>query len=292
MTNETLTDDRLPTRFDGGPRFRIRPNRFGREGIRAVREAWRFMRADAVFVSYPKSGRTWVRAMISRVYQRRYGLPDGLLLEFDDFHRRNAEIPRILFTHDGDASRKPEEFGHDRTRYASKKTVFLARNPLDVVVSRYYHARFRGHHFSYGHELDDFVWKPNGGLASIVSFLNAWHQARQSIDRFLLLRYEDFHARPVETLGRLMSFLGLEASEDELCEAVAFTAFEQLKEKEASGYYKSSRLRPRDPGNPDSFKVRSGKVGGYLESFPPDMIRRMEDFVRSNLTDAYGYLRA
>ena len=31
--------------------------------------------ADIVFVSFGKSGRTWLRVMVSRLYQQMYGLP-------------------------------------------------------------------------------------------------------------------------------------------------------------------------------------------------------------------------
>ena len=62
---------------------------------------WRRVHAaDAVIVSFGKSGRTWLRVMISRLYQRRYGLREGELIEFDNFHKVDAAIPRVFFTHD------------------------------------------------------------------------------------------------------------------------------------------------------------------------------------------------
>jgi hypothetical protein len=55
---------------------------------------------EYVFASYGKSGRTWMRVMLSHHYQQTYALPERILMEFENFHRKNAEIPRIFFTHD------------------------------------------------------------------------------------------------------------------------------------------------------------------------------------------------
>ncbi len=56
--------------------------------------------ADIVFVSFGKSGRTWLRVMVSRLFQQMYGLPPHALIGFDNFHRMNNAIPRMFFTHD------------------------------------------------------------------------------------------------------------------------------------------------------------------------------------------------
>ncbi len=68
-----------------------------------------------------------------------------------------------------------------------------------------------------------------------------------------------------------------------------FASFENLKEKERTDYFKNSRLSPRDPADPDSFKVRRGKVGGYRDYFDAPERDRMEDFVRSRLSPCFGY---
>ena len=45
--------------------------------------------------SYPKSGNTWLKAMISRLYQMRYNLPESKLINTDEFALKNPEIPRL-----------------------------------------------------------------------------------------------------------------------------------------------------------------------------------------------------
>jgi alcohol sulfotransferase len=50
-----------------------------------------------------------------------------------------------------------------------------------------------------------------------------------------------------------------------------------------------SRLAPRDASNPDSYKVRRAKVGGYRDYFDDAQIAHMDEFVRSRLSASFGY---
>jgi len=49
---------------------------------RGKEEFWKYNHCEYVFASYGKSGRTWVRVMISRYYQLVYKLPDNILMGF------------------------------------------------------------------------------------------------------------------------------------------------------------------------------------------------------------------
>jgi hypothetical protein len=63
---------------------------------RGREDYWKFRRCDYVFASYGKSGRTWVRVMISRYFQLAHGLPDGILLGFDNFHKLDSSVPKTM----------------------------------------------------------------------------------------------------------------------------------------------------------------------------------------------------
>ena len=260
---------------------------------RYVRDELALYEADAVFISFPKSGRTWVRVMLSRLYQLRYALPEQTLLEFDNLHRINAEIPRILFTHDGDSMKRPYQLNADKRKYAGKKVVLLVRNPIDVVVSRYFHLRHRSrdrHRRAYGRmPIEEFVWAPVGCLPTVVAFMNDWDRARCVMPDLLILRYEDFWAEPERTLGKLACFLEVDSSAHDIKDAVEFAALENLRQREAAGFFPTARLGPRQAGNPESFKVRKGKVGGYRDYFSPEHAARLEVFVRTQLAPGFGY---
>ena len=48
-------------------------------------------------------------------------------------------------------------------------------------------------------------------------------------------------------------------------EALDFSRFENMQRLEAAGAFDSKILRPGDVRDPESFKVRRGKVGGYRD---------------------------
>ncbi len=263
--------------------------------FREHREARKARRCDVMVLSRAKSGRTWLRTMLSRLYQVGYGLSETQLLDFDNFHRKNAAIPRVFFTH---GRYLQERLGTTpwREEFRQKKLIFLVRNPCDVAVSEYFQSTRRASdHKVELYAIDrkasmyEFVMTSGMGLPAIVDYFNAWEPVVSKLPRTLVVRYEDMRARPEEALARIVAFLGAPFSEQQIAEAVEFASFENLKEKERTNYFKNSRLSPRDPADPDSFKVRRGKVGGYRDCFDGPQRDRMEDFVRTRLSLRFGY---
>ena len=102
---------------------------------RGREEMWKYRHCDYIFASYGKSGRTWVRVMISRYFQLVYKLPDNILMGFDNYHKLDARIPRIFFTHDNYLRGYTGNVDSKKDFY-DKKTVLLVRNPMDVAVSQ------------------------------------------------------------------------------------------------------------------------------------------------------------
>src|SRR4051812_7781780 len=143
---------------------------------RDLRDAAWLAEADAVIVSYPKSGRTFVRAMLARLFQRKFGIDERRLLEFPMLENAPAGVPRLLFTHAGDTMRSPEQIHLQAGAYADKKVVLIARHPGDIAVSRYHHLKHRSRDRARRRlaelPLDEFVWVGQGGIPSIVKFLN------------------------------------------------------------------------------------------------------------------------
>jgi uncharacterized membrane protein YkvA (DUF1232 family) len=256
---------------------------------RDLRDAARLAEADAVLVSFPKSGRTFVRAMLARLYQRRFGVDERKLLEFPLLRRAPSGAPRLLFTHAGDAMRRPDEIRIDRFRYARAKLVLLARHPADVAVSRYYHLKHRSRdparHQLAEQPLEDFIWTDQGGIPSVATFLNTF----AAIPGVTIIHYGDFIERPEETLRKLAMAIGLEVGDDDIADAADFARLPNLRKREREGYFLSPRLR-RVPGDDaNSGKVRNGKVGGYREELTDGTVAQIDAFVRDNLDPRLGF---
>lgn len=273
---------------------RIRAERW----LRGREEAWKLARADGVIVSYGKSGRTWLRVLLSRYWQLRCGLPDSLMLGFDNFHRRDPRAPKLFFTHDN-YLRDYTGNRDDKRDFYNSRVVLLVRDPRDVAVSQFFQWKYRmrpgkkdlNEYPPHGAEVSmfDFV-TGSAGIPKIVSWMNGWARELPRIRELHLLRYEDLRADTAGELARLLRFLGEEPTEDELADCVAFASVENMRKLEERRVFwlSGSRLVPKDRSNPDSYKVRRAKVGGWRDYFEDPEIRVIDGMVR-DLDPVFGY---
>jgi hypothetical protein len=269
-----------------------------RQGIRAlfgrlkkvIKRRRKLVAADVVIVSHAKSGRTWLATMISHVYHRRHGIAESELIQFDNFHRLDSRVPRILFSHDNrkDESRTPL-FTPDGLR--RQKVVLLVRDPCDVAVSAYFQSfRDARKGLGPGHAgRDVFDYVIGYKLPLVLKFLRRWHDQLGRLDQVLVVRYEDLRTQAARELARVMTFIDGAADPDDIEAAVAFASFEQMKQKEATNFFKSDKLRPGDSGDPQSFKVRKGRVGGFRDHFTEEQLAEIEDMVAAAGLTAFGY---
>jgi hypothetical protein len=238
--------------------------------------------------------------MLSRYYQIRHGLSEKDFLEFDNLHAENPDIPRILFTH-GNYVRDYTNNWDSKANFYGKKVILLVRDPRDVAVSQYFQWKFRmrpakkflNDYPGHGEDVSvfEFVMNRDAGLRRIVNFLNGWAREISQIRDIMVVRYEDMRTDPEGVLKDVVDFLGTPGSEAQVKEAVAFAAYENMKKLEESKEFASSgrRLVPGDKKNPDSFKVRRAKVGGYRDYFDDDQSAEIDRFVRNSLSPIYRY---
>ena len=268
--------------------------------LRGRQHFTRLKRADAVVVSYGKSGRTWLRVMMSRLYQQVHALPEDVLIGFDNFHNMDARIPRIFFTHDnyiGDYTGNTET----KADFYDKHVLLLMRDPRDVAVSQFFQWRYRmrpgkkalNDYLPDGDEspIFDFVMHEGGGLPKVIAFMNLWAREMPKVRALELVRYEDMRADPVEAMTRVARFLDIPATGAQIRDAVDFASYENMKKKESDQAFRLSggRMAPRDQENPDSFKVRRAKVGGYRDYFDDAQIAAIDAMMAERLDPVYGY---
>ena len=56
-------------------------------------------RASFLIIGHPKSGNTWLKVMLSRLYQTRYNLPESKLINTDQFTKRQSRAKQELINH-------------------------------------------------------------------------------------------------------------------------------------------------------------------------------------------------
>ncbi len=267
---------------------------------RGQEEYRKYLLCDYIFASYGKSGRTWLRVMLSRYYQLAYKLPERILMGFDNFHKVNSAVPRIFFTHDNYLRSYTGNLDSKKDFY-DKKVVLLVRRPQDVAVSQFFQWKYRmrpnkmamNRYPPAGSDISvfDFVMNPDCGLPRIIAFMNLWASELPKIENLLLVRYEDMRAEPEKQLGRIVEFLGMQPDEGLLKDTVEFSSVENLRKLEQENYFwrSGSRVKARDPSNPHSYKVRRAKVGGYRDYFDDDQVARIDRLVSAELSDVFGY---
>jgi hypothetical protein len=269
--------------------------------LRGRDEKRRLDRADVAVVSFGKSGRTWLRVMVSRYYQLLHGIPEGVLLGFENYHRRASEIPRIFFTHDNYIKDYTGELDSKASFYG-KKVVLLVRNPKDIAVSQYFQWQHRmrpakkklNKYPAHGARVSawDFVMDENVGLPGVIDYLNLWAREAEHVEDLLVVRYEDMRADPGAVLARVMEFMNeAPARPEAISQAVEYASVENMRKLEEKSVFwlAGSRMKPGKKGDPNSYKVRRAKVGGYKDYFSDEEVTRIDALVATTLSPTFGY---
>ena len=252
-------------------RFRLAHSRWTRRNFSS--RARELSGGDAIILSVPKSGRTWLRAFLCAYFCKRFGLEFTLRPDRYD----EQSIPRLIFSHDVFEHRtKGDRWDRIRGKYLvprreldRAKIILLARDPRDCFVSLYLQLTRRDPNAPLKlrqKTVSEMLRDRRFGVRAIINAMNDWTNEFSGRDNFSLVRYEALRASPAEHFRDLLAVVG-EAVPDAAIfkEAIEFSRFENMQKLEAAGAFDSNILHPGDVRDPESFKVRRGKVGGYQE---------------------------
>jgi alcohol sulfotransferase len=72
---------------------------------------------------------------------------------------------------------------------------------------------------------------------------------------------------------------------------VDYSSYENMKKLEGSQQLRlaGGRMMPRDKDNPDSFKVRRAKVGGYRDYFTDEEVATIDARLADTLAPLFNY---
>jgi hypothetical protein len=256
--------------------------------------------ADVAIVSFGKSGRTWLRVLLWRYLARKNGYASDSISGFDEFRDRRAGVPVLFFTHDNYIK---DFLGHDRKAevYRDLPVVLLVRDPRDTAVSQFFQWKHRmvsrkkvinDYPLDDATSVHDFIAGGNAGIPKIISFMNQWADALDSMPKLLVVKYEDLRADTKGQLRRILEFIGEQPVEADIEDAVTFASIDNMRRMETENAAKSGAHRSMKPGNaddPSSFKVRRGKVGGWRDYVTEEQANALDAQVRETLNPVYGY---
>ena len=243
---------------------------------------------DVYFVSYPKCGRTWLRFMLQQYLElcgsntqqfkdKFYlGLPGGQIIKFE--HDQGSWVLAPL---------RIDRLSFNVSKYIERKVIFMARDPRDVLVSSWYHLKFRER--TYRGSLSEFIRDDLVGIHKVVSFMNMWLENSHIPDDFFLITYEQLHSDPLTSFHRLLDFIGIAVSYSALQTAVEEGSFEKMKRMELKGTLKEPWMKPGSKDLRNSMKIRRGKVGSFYEELSEEDIEFLNGVIQNKLSSKLPY---
>ena len=313
----------IERRLDAGPLPEAADGRGARRPARAapMPAPARGSRGGSVvwLASYPKSGNTWLRALLTNYlseddapasinalvggwraslrdeFHRYAGLPSSDLSPEEIlrlrplFHERlAADLPRPTFIKVHEACLRTAA-GPLFPRAATAGVVYVIRNPCDVAVSFAHHQQW-----SIDRTVEE-MGRPGATLMasgrtihrSLPQPLRTWSRHVTSwLESGLSLhvaRYEDMLADPAAAFGAILRFAGLDPDPVRLAGAIGNARFDRLRaEEEREGFQGGSLAAP-------SF-FRSGTAGGWRAALTRAQVRALVD-AHGPVMARFGYLR-
>ena len=269
--------------------------------------------------SYPKSGNTWLRAVLTNYlhdgggpasinaligssiaskreqFDRHIGLPSSDLTANEILRLRPlfhellaATLPRPTFVKVHEACLQTTA-GPLFPRTATVGVIYLVRNPCDVAVSFAHHQqRSIGRTVA---EMNSPATSLAAGSRRIAPMLpqplltwsghvTSWLDADLPV---LPVRYEDMLADPPAAFGAIVRFAGLEWNPARLAQAIDHARFDRLRaQEERAGFREKQQTSP-------SF-FRAGASGGWRSVLTPEQVHALVD-AHAPVMERFGYLR-
>jgi hypothetical protein len=239
--------------------------------------ALRYRRADAFVVSIPKSGRTWLRFFLRHYLSSQA----GLAFSIQPSAAERQALPNVQCAHDlWEHLTTPRRWDRLRGRYLipagirRRVPVVLALRDLrDVMVSLHLQLTKRG--FTSGARFDgtlkQLIRHPLFGAERAVEIQNHWLAEWRDRGRCQLWIYEECRKDPERVFREVLEFLAFGPVNEELLQqSLEFASFDNMRAMERANRFDHVILRPGDPADPESFKVRRGVVGGFRDYLDPD----------------------
>jgi hypothetical protein len=218
---------------------------------------------EALFVSTPKSGRTWHRVLLGYYLSRMADCDPRYSLDVE-FMATRARFKLFAYSHNGSeySARFPlkSKLIASSLEWRNRDVLLIVRDLADTLVSAFHHAKFRDQGFS--GEISDFIRAENTGVDKMLVALNRWHENRHLARSFEVLSYEQMHRDTASALRQTLKVLGVtEPNEQWIEEAIAFSSIENMRRYEDENFFNFYAVK-KETDDQRGRKVRDGKIGG------------------------------
>lgn len=256
--------------------------------------------------SYPKSGNTWVRALLTALLEEEGELDINRLghgpiasargqierytgLISSDLTEPEIATLRPLADRALDEQLKESHYRkiHDAlfsdvggapivAPEATLGAVYIVRDPRDVAISFAHHSG-RTLEWAVGRLGDDqsvFMKTAKDIHPQVRQHLGTWSNhvrgwTEQALFPVIVVRYEDLHADPARELRRIAQMGQLESTADAVARAVEAATFERLREQERRDGF-------RERAGVERHFFRRGIPGAWRDELPLELAEKIE----------------
>jgi hypothetical protein len=210
-----------------------------------------------IFLSYPKSGRTWARFMLNSYLCRLFELDCANVFEAEDRLKQQLHVEWTHLTGAMVMRRHYWEMGPINLGNTSGGPwVLLTRNFRATLASAYFQARDRVRVFKGTPK--QFIRDTRYGVIKLVAFYNLWEQIRPGLPRCAIISYESMLRDTQEQFEAILRALDIEIRDALVSRVIAESTFDHMKALSVTPAYRNTVLAPIDPDRPETFKVRQG----------------------------------
>ena len=228
---------------------------------------------DVFLASYPRSGNTWVRFILSEILTHR-------VTHFDNVNQVIPEMgihgqARPLLRGGGRLIKT-----HEPYRKEYKRAIYLLRDMRDCLLSQY--AREKELGTVDAPDLDGYLLQflagTTTGFGSWQNHVHGWLEsplARRG--DLLVVKFEDMRCSTQEVVAQMLEFLAVPTDFQVLQEAIANNTVERMREKE------NTALKLRKSVREEGRFVRKGAVRGWREKLTDAQLRLIDEHAGSTL---------
>lgn len=185
-----------------------------------------FLETDIILASYPKSGNTWLRFILSNITKSLSQDPAEV-----DFHTVNYFSPHVAGANQSKNGYK--EFSNSprflKTHFyhippfSKYRSLLLIRDPIETLESFYDYQKYEiGKDVG---DIESFVKHWRSGIRGWEYFYRTWDK-RYTV----LVRYEELKSDPLRTVTLSLSQLGVDIDQSVVKEAIDLSTRERMRE--------------------------------------------------------------
>ncbi len=184
---------------------------------------------DIFFVSYPRSGITWICFLLANIMVEKLGL--DIEVNFFNIHgfvpdiHQGQDIPLDI----GFFPFKRMIKSHAHFHSGYKNIIYILRDPRNVMVSYY---EFKLGLGEFKGNISSFIKDNKFGITAWSDHVQSWINGVIPGTRFRILKYEDFHSSPEKTVMSIANLIGALLTNDELKRVIKNSSFKNMQKSE------------------------------------------------------------